>query len=747
MSANDVIAEEQIPEWMKQAQRNFDWGAIIIVGFCLIASWAFISQSQLPAYNDTEHYVYQIADYAQAFEEGIAYNRWSPYAVFGYGAPIPHYYPSGTAYIGGLITYLITNDPLMSTRILFISSIILAGSMTYHFVKQHASALAGMIASLIYIFSPFVMLNVPHIEGDLAFSIGIGLLPSILWAVSRFLKRNQAFDFALLAMIIAITIFTVPGILAQSLIASMILIAVHSRRNFKRVILASLVGAILTGFLLASFFLLPAFAQYYDIEWYSALIEAPRYQLTLEQLFVSSQPMDSALMIPRPTYNLGWGLLFTLPISLIALIINKEQRLFFVSYLGLGIITLLIIVMLFPRQTSWFALITLCFAIASSYHGQSTAPKSLQLLGVWLSILVILVTSMPTWIIPHPELTIAGTSGRNQIQYQQSGYGYAGLPSGLALPSNLSPTDAEAMSLDNLNDEDSRFLTNVGTGITLLEESAYRGRYNINTNTPLTIEYSRAYFNNWQALSIMGDLSISESENNLMALNVPSNTETLVTLRIGLTFIIAIAWIMSLVALIVCGFLWWYRWRTNDTDYDTSILLTNRSSQIFILILILFSIIRFFAPSIPTHFLSRQPQYSMAESLFVQTNFDSNFQLLAYDIAQRPFRSGQNIQVRVYWTLNSNVNSHYLVQLRLTDNSRQETFYESGYTHAGYYPSSRWQAMSIVPQDFIFRLPASQGDYFITFDVYECNSACSIDIMDSNEAQGQIPVLRPVIVE
>src|SRR5690606_13219617 len=106
----------------------------------------------------------------------------------------------------------------------------------------------------------------------------------------------------------------------------------------------------------------------------------------------------------------------------------------------------------------------------------------------------------------------------------------------------------------------SRFLNNVGTGITLLEESAYSGRYNINTNTPLTIEYGRAYFNHWQAISMMGNLSIAESENNLIALNIPSTTETPATFRIGLTIVTTIAWIMSLVALIICGFLWWYRW-------------------------------------------------------------------------------------------------------------------------------------------------------------------------------------------
>ena len=744
MSANDVIAEDQIPAWMKQAQRDFDWGSIIIIGFCLIASWTFMSQSELPAYNDTEHFVYQITDYAEAFEESIVYTRWSPYPVYGYGAPIPHYYPSGTAYIGGLITYLFTNDSLVSTRILYVLSIILAGSMTYHFVKQHTSALAGIIASLIYIFSPFVMLNVPHIEGNLAFSIGLGLLPSLLWSVSRFLKRNQAFDFALVAIIVAITIFIVPSILIQGLIASTLLIAINFKRDFNRALFTSLVGSMLTGVLLASFFWFPALVQRNDVEWYSALIEAPRYPLIFFDLFVSSQPIDPVLMIPLPTYNLGWGLLFTLPISLVALILKKEQRLFCISYLGLGISTLLIIVFFVPQQTSWFALIMLSLAIASSYHGQNIPPKLIQSISVWFSILVILVSSMPTWIIPEPQLTI---SGIQPVQYQQLGYGYAGLPSGLALPSNLSPANALALSLGSTADTESRFLTDLGTNATLLEESAYIGRYNINTNAPLAIEYSRAYFNNWYAISNMGNLSITESANNLITLNLPANAETLITMRIGLTWITAIAWLISLTAILLCGVLWWYRWRSIEPDYDTTILLTNETSKILMLILTIFCFIRFIVPSINIQLLSPTPQYSLSDSLFVQTNFDSSFQLHAYDIEQRAFRSGENIAIRAYWMLNSDVNSHYLVQLRLTDESRQETYYESGYSHAGYYPSNRWEIMSIVPQDFVFRLPKLQDSYFLTFDVYECSSACSIDIMNSNEAQGQIPILRPIVVE
>lgn len=748
MSANDVTSENQIPAWMKQAQRGVDWGSLIIVGFCLIASWSFITQSQIPAYNDTEHYVYQIADYAEAFSEGITYTRWSPYAIYGYGAPIPHYYPSGTAYIGGLITYLFTNDALVSTRILYTLSIILAGSMTYHFVKQRTSALSGMIASLIYIFSPFMMFIVPHIEGDLAFSLGLGLLPSFLWAVSRFLKRNQAFDFALLALIVAIIIFTIPSILIQGLIASMVLIAIDFRQGINIKMLLSIIGAILTGFLLSSFFWLPALTQYNEIQWYPALIETPRYKIIFENLFIASQPIDSGLMIPRPVYNFGWGLLFILPISLITLIIKRQNRLFYISYLGLGIVTLLSLILFFPQQTSWFALIILCLAIAGSYHGyHSSSPRILQRLSIWFSMLVIIISSIPSWIIPSSNLIVEGVSGTDQIQYQQSGYGYSGLPSGWALPSHLPPTNIVEIPIGEIVNRDSRITANLGIEATLLSESSYTGVYNINTTDSLDIEYRRAYFSNWQASSSVGNFPITKSNNNFISLNIPPNTDTIMTLGIGLTFITGLAWLVALLGLIICGVMWWYRWRLAEISYDTSILIERKSTKILLFMFISFTIIRFLAPTIPSSLFTRPEQYSMSSSLIVRTNFDSDFQLFAHDELETSYSQGSTVQFRAYWMISTEVKSHYLVQLRLTDASRQDTYYESGYVHAGYYPSNRWEIMQPLPQDFIFRVPSTLNEYFITIDVYECNTACSSDIMETRDAQGQIPILRPIIVD
>src|SRR5690606_32594054 len=106
MSTNPVTLSHELPMWMKQAQRGADWGALLIIAFSLLAAWSFITEPNLPATNHTEHYVFQAEHIAQGFREGLFYPRWSPYAIKGYGAPIPHYYPQGAAYFAAVVNIL-----------------------------------------------------------------------------------------------------------------------------------------------------------------------------------------------------------------------------------------------------------------------------------------------------------------------------------------------------------------------------------------------------------------------------------------------------------------------------------------------------------------------------------------------------------------------------------------------------------------------------------------------------------------
>ena len=107
MTSETHIPYDELPLWMRQAKQEFDWGILIIIAMSLAIGWTFLINSELPAGHQLEHYVFQASDIDHRIPEGVFYPRWSPYAIKGYGAPIPNYYPMGTGYTIATVSALL----------------------------------------------------------------------------------------------------------------------------------------------------------------------------------------------------------------------------------------------------------------------------------------------------------------------------------------------------------------------------------------------------------------------------------------------------------------------------------------------------------------------------------------------------------------------------------------------------------------------------------------------------------------
>src|SRR5690348_14819840 len=114
-----TIPLEELPLWMRPRHRNIDWGLLILLGFCLINVWPFISHP-LPGATDAELYVYRSVEVARLLRAGIGYSRWSPYFNYGYGSPLFNYLPPLPHYLAGYYQVLTDASPENSIKILFI---------------------------------------------------------------------------------------------------------------------------------------------------------------------------------------------------------------------------------------------------------------------------------------------------------------------------------------------------------------------------------------------------------------------------------------------------------------------------------------------------------------------------------------------------------------------------------------------------------------------------------------------------
>lgn len=753
MSVNDVISEEQLPAWMIQAKRGVDWGALLVIGFCLIAAWSFISESQLPATNDTEAYVFRSADYAAAFSEGIFYNRWSPHALNGYGAPIPHFYPPGATYIAGLITYLFTNDAILSVRILYVFSFILAGSTTYTLIAQRTTSLAGIMGATLYVFSPFFMLNVPHIDGDLPLIMGMALLPSLLWSVNRILVRNQAIDILLICLVTAATILTLPIIFLQALFAVFTLLLIDFVENKRWNTILTVVTSIICGVVLAAFYWLPALLEINAVNWFENPIASYRYSLSWSILLAPTLPLDSAPLINMPIYNLGWGTLIASTASIIIMAIWRQRVTFSFGFLALGIGTLAILVTLAPKLTEWLALVTLCLAISGSYIGQISNSKGLRgLIKPLVVLCIVIVSSFPMWMIPSSAVVVKESDATAQNNYELSGFGIAGVPYGQPIPSNMTPIYAFSSPIADTYDEGMSRINESSIATTLLQETTFTGSYSINADEGGEIIYERAYFNGWQARSPSQQFEVNPSSENLIAIQLPSNVQANnIIIRLGVTPQRAMIWVASLMTFVIVLWQWWYRWRTLPSDYDRSVLLTQSQLVILTIILAVFFLLRLFISEIPdNNFTHRPARYTLQSALYVRTDFDDSFQLLAYEVPQQIYQAGDDLRFTAFWQLNSFVESPYLVRLRLVNTPEQETIVSSDLLHAGYYPTNRWQLRRPVPQIIDLALPEnlSDGSYALLFDVHICPLPCIASAEENSiESDGEIRILRPIVIE
>lgn len=750
MSVNDNIPDAELPLWMKQAQRRVDWGILIIIGFCVVAAWSFVEQRQVTITNDAEHYAFRIADYADAFSQGIFYPRWSPHAVHGYGAPIPHFYPSGASYIGGWITYLFTNNAIATVRILYIFAVIFSGSMTYVFVKQRANALAGIVSAILYVFSPLVMRIIPYTEGDLPLVFGLALLPTMLWATQRLFKRSQAIDVAIITGTIAITILTVPIILLQSLIACSILIVICFREHRNLKLIANFGLALILGVGLTAFYWLPAILEYNDVTWFPSFIQASPYSLNLEDFFAFSQPLDGGLLIQPPVYNLGWGLLFALLVNMVTMLIWRREALFAASFFTSGVILSSILLIFATTHSTWFVLIVLCFAVSASYIAYISSVHHLVAFSASLVLIVVtILASVPTWHIPNPLSAIEETGAKAQFLHEEAGYGVAGLPYGLPLPSRLNPQVAGNLNLwDNYNETIPRLIDSQVL-IPIAEETSYESQYTINSTRSRTVIYNRAYFDGWEIRNANNNFSITESNNNLIQINVPANVDANITLRMGLTTIRLFAWVVSGMVIVLIITNWRYRRHKLDVDYDTSILLPRYAIIIMTLLLILIGGIRIFAIDWFEELAIRPSRYTMESALFVRSDVDRQFQLLAYDLPQQTYQTGDTIRLTTYWAIIFPVDEYYLVRLRIVNLAENEAIYQSAYHHAGYFPTNRWQRSQPVPETYKFRIPDDTlpNEYTIFFDVYVCQEQCLASDIDTQDVTGSIRILRSLIIE
>jgi energy-coupling factor transporter transmembrane protein EcfT len=742
-----TIPLETLPVWMRRAQRGTDWGALLALLFSFALALPFLLQPTLPNTNAVENYAFRTADYVDALREGVWYPRWSPHTFGGYGAPIPHFYPPAAPYTAALLHIVFTGDTLQAVQLVFALAYCLAGVAVYQFVLPRLGAAAGLIACLLYAASPYLGHITPYILGDLSGMMGMALLPALLWSADRLLLRNRPLDAALLALITAALILSDLRYAAAG--AALLALLLYEGRS-KRALLT--IGVVLIGGGAASFYWLPALLERDFITWLPGV--APSLsRLNAADLLLPLRPIDPAAQTPTAVVTLGVGgwllcalviacmVMFlaqrrTIPLMkrLTTLVAQPESRFVLLFFIP-GVVTLFALLAAFPAEFWAMGVVAFCFAVS----GGGVVLLLRRLPGRWYRLLLpsllilLLLLSLPVWMIPARADAIQSVTPGAQVEYELSGFGVAVLPPSAPVPAATSPTllpnrtltrSYRTGSVIKIDSDQLRGRLQVA----LLEHTHYSDRFQIQALSSTTLTILTAHFPGWTATLNDTPLAIERSPTTgLISLPIPAGSSGELAITFESTPIRTGAWLVSGLSVAIAAALTWGRYRRSRDTFDEVNLLDVTEARLIGLVAAGFIILLIFSLREPGWF--PQPGFGLDGRTALSYRSDIGLEALAFSFGERDYRAGETIEVTLYWRALRPLSDNYRVRAALVRYDPGLVLPHTPLRHPGGYPTRRWSVNRYVTD--AYRLPTDStfipGQYLVAFEVFGCDPACTPD--------------------
>lgn len=728
-----------LPLWMRQAQRGLDWGSVLVAALCLLLALPLLLDNTLNISSANENYAFQAADMAEALREGRLYPRWSPHALNGYGAPVPHFYPPAAPYMIALLDTLITGQVYAAMRVIYALAIVMAGGAMYALALRWMGAPAAVLAAVLYAYCPYIALTAPHVLGDLPASVAAALTPMLLWAVSRLITINRFQDFSIAALIFAVLVLTHPPAAAAAAGLALMLTVWVGPGRVPRVI-----AALILGGLLAAFYWLPALVEAHQVRWLdvSGGVTMPAFSLMV--LFAPLRPIDPAEAQLTPQLTLGLSAGVFLVLGMIGAIYGQRQTRFPLVMMASGIAITGAALIYFPTETWLLAPIGLCAALvgAAALNLRTLLPHALYRLALPVLLIAAVVGEAAVLMPRQNAAPLREPSPLAQIQYEQQGFGVAVLPRGARLPSTLSPALGANRFLtvsysENAAGERDDLLRippdtlPLGVQALPIASETHSTRVQISTRAPLMFTTLIAHFEGWQAALNGESIALShDPQNGLITVRVPAVQNGLLEIGLGTTPPRIIAWTVSAGALLLIALITRRRQlqQTRAPFYDNLQLLSVPETRRLTVTTLAISVMVLIIARPQSPFYVHGTAYSgLAGARMIDARTTGGIEVIGYRLNDRRFRAGDSVALTLYWRTLRFLPANYQVRVSLEDVNRQTTLINTALRYPANYPTRRWGPDGYFTDPYTFTLPPETppGNYRVTVEVFDCRAQCS----------------------
>lgn len=586
---------------------------IIVVLLSLFTVIPLASNVGLPNGSDVLYHVYRVAEMDRSWAHGVFFPRWAEGLYFGYGSPLFHYYSSLTYYITSILIRLFDLTALDALRTLIMICFVGGGTGMYFFASQRTGRLGGIIAALVYIYSPYIIYTEPYARGTYAELLAFALAPIVFWRFERLIRRPQGINIVFAAISIFLLILshnlmsaTFALILGLWIVwqggVSLLAVGIKKIRSKAGLIAVRpyivALGALFLAVGLAAYFWLPVVLERDAIQLENvigvALLDYRNFFVTLPEL-LSPTPLSDAGAINglRNVLNLGlaqWtlGLAgFITVFALIALAIRARKHNDPIVRQGVffGLMSLILLIVpttnaiwetfgfLALLQFPWRLLgpLVFCLAILASMNALwinrlfDTENPLQRRVGMGITALIVVYvigTAFPTFFVPEWTNIEVDTSiaGYHEVEV-------AGLQMGTTFTDEYRPHDvssppghteslledyADGYPVDRANHD----VLPASAQLELINNTPQSNEWHINTEEAFTMEVYTFYWKGWVAEIDGQRVEITPSPNHgLITFPVPVGEHT-IRVYLGTTAARIVGNMLSVIALILIFAAW-----------------------------------------------------------------------------------------------------------------------------------------------------------------------------------------------
>jgi len=742
----------------------------------LIAALPLLTRPGLPRHTDLELHVFRAAEYRSVLaERPFEYPRWAPDFYYGYGYPIFNYYAPLAYFAASVISIAPGFDIVVAMKAMLVLAFVLASLGMLALARRHYGASAGVVASAVYVLSPYMLFVDPFMRGDAAEFLALGILPWVFWAFDRPLQSPRQIGRA--AAVLAALVFShnLMALIGGAMLAAWLLwrgVFVDGVGRWPRDLTAVLITVGLTAI-----FWLPFIAERGAVRLDVAgpgHFDFRNHFIDLGTLLRPSPVLDLGATTPHFIYNLGlaqWVL--ALPALMALRRISGAPARIAVFFLLLSLAFILLITpasqslweaapaaayIQFPWRFLGPASFTLAMCAACSVSLVHTRPQitrmprmSFQSVKSVFSVVAFyasrpqiagplvlgltLFAALPTMYPPLWDADFGDPSPRGSIDFELSGVALGTTSTGDFLPHTVAqvPPPAQPVidafrngqSIDRFD-----YATAPNARVTPVHLSGLDAEYEVASGSAFTARFFVFAFPGWQAM-VDGEVVPlrPSSGDGFIQFDVPASARTL-GIHFGSTPPRDVGGAISLASLGVVCVLLLLRRPVQPTNYPTI-----RLSNYLLLAALGFLVLRLvILDRCDTCFRYTSPAgQALAASNEQWANFGNHIELLGFDLPRLEVEAGQVLPLTLYWHATAPVPINYQVFAHLT-RPAVVLWGQSDKLNPGDFPSTRWPLDKYVWDDHVIRVLSGTppGEYTLSVGLYTLGDGRRAPIIDAS---------------